>query len=71
LFGNLEVSDIENTEPSHFEKIVARSLRDGTAGEGKGFVLMPSSAPYGRTITAKTMANYETMVRLTHGFSQS
>lgn len=64
LFGNLEIADIENLPPPQFEKVVAQSLRDGTAGEGRGFVLLPSAAPYGRTITPTTMANYETMVRL-------
>ena len=64
LFGNLEIADIENMEPAQFEKVVAQSIEDGTSGEGRGFVLMPSAAPYGRNITSKTMANYETMVRL-------
>ena len=64
LFGNLESSDIENLAPSEFEKIVARSLRDGTTGPGRGFVLMPSAAPYGRIITLQTMTNYETIIRL-------
>jgi hypothetical protein len=64
LFGNLEMADIENTEPGDFEKLVEKALIDGTSGEGKGFVLMPSSAPTGRKITPKMMANYETMVRL-------
>ena len=68
LFGNIEVADIENTEPSRFEKIVEKALKDGTSGSGRGFVLMPSAAPYGRTITPTTMANYETMVRLTTSF---
>lgn len=65
LFGNIEVSDIENLEPKDFEKIVLDALRDGTHGNGRGFVLMPSSCPYGREISARTLANYETMVRLT------
>jgi uroporphyrinogen-III decarboxylase len=64
LFGNLEIADIENSEPGDFEKIVEKALIDGTRGQGKGFVLMPSSAPTGRKITPKMMANYETMVRL-------
>lgn len=67
LFGNLEVSDIENLSPPQFERVVAQSLRDGTAGEGRGFVLLPSAGPYGRTITPTTLANYETMVRLVQG----
>ena len=68
LFGNLEVADIENMEPNEFEKVVEKALKDGTSGEGKGFVLMPSSAPNGRKITHRTMTNYETMVRLATNF---
>jgi hypothetical protein len=69
LFGNLEVADIENMEPVEFEKVVEKTLLDGTSGKGKGFVLMPSSAPNGRTITSRIMANYETMVRLANNFT--
>jgi hypothetical protein len=65
LFGNIEVRDIENMDPPQFEQVVRQSLRDGTAGTGRGFVLMPSAAPYGRRISARTLANYETMIRLT------
>ena len=67
LFGNLEIADIENLPPAAFERVVAQSLREGTAGRGRGFVLMPSSAPFGREITPTSMANYETMVRLVAG----
>ncbi|MHC4890739.1 MAG: uroporphyrinogen decarboxylase family protein [Planctomycetota bacterium] len=69
LFGNLELADIENMEPSEFEKVVEKALKDGTSGRGKGFVLMPSSAPNGRKITHKIMANYETMIRLANKFN--
>jgi uroporphyrinogen-III decarboxylase len=68
LFGNMELRDIENMEPREFEKVVARALLDGTAGEGRGFVLMPSASPCGRTITAQTLANYRTIARLAAGF---
>jgi uroporphyrinogen-III decarboxylase len=64
LFGNLEIADIENMPSARFERVVAASLRDGTAGEGRGFVLMPSAAPYGRSITPLTLTNYQTMVHL-------
>jgi uroporphyrinogen-III decarboxylase len=64
LYGNIEASDIELLPPPEFETRVARALREGTAGEGRGFVLMPSACPYGRHISADVMANYETMVRL-------
>ncbi len=69
LFGNLEMADIENIEPGEFEKIVEKALIDGTSGEGKGFVLMPSSAPTGRKITHRMMTNYETMIRLATRFN--
>jgi len=69
LFGNLEMADVENTEPADFEKIVAKCLADGTAGQGKGFVLMPSSAPYGRKITPNVMKNYQTIIRLATNFT--
>jgi hypothetical protein len=69
LFGNLEIADIENSEPDDFETVVEKALIDGTSGQGKGFVLMPSSAPTGREITPRIMANYETMVRLATRFN--
>jgi hypothetical protein len=64
LFGNIEFAAIENTEPAEFEKLVEKTLKEGTAGEGRGFVLMPSSAPICRKITPRVLANYETMIRL-------
>ena len=67
LFGNIEIRDIENLPPGEFEKVVAKSLADGTAGPGRGFVLMPSACPCGRKIAPQTMANYETMARLAAG----
>lgn len=63
LFGNLEIADVENAEPDQFEKIVRKTLADGTQGDGRGFVLMPSACPYGRTVSTRTLRNYETMIR--------
>jgi len=64
VFGNIESSDLENLPPDAFEEKVVKALAEGTSGQGRGFVLMPSSCPYGRVITPETLANYETMVRL-------
>lgn len=64
LFGNIEASDIENLPEREFELKVRRALEEGTAGAGRGFVLTPSASPYGREITPRTLANYETMIRL-------
>lgn len=64
LMGNIEVSDLENLPTTAFEKKVITALREGAVGKGRGFILHPSACPYGRVITARTMANYETMIRL-------
>ena len=67
LFGNIEAADLENLPAGDFERKVERALREGTAGPGRGFVLMPSACPYGRTVTPETLQNYKTMVRLAKG----
>jgi len=64
LFGNIEISDIENLPPPRFREMALRAVADGTHGEGRGFVLMPTSCPYGRTITSNTMTNYETLAEV-------
>lgn len=61
LFGNIEISEIESMPPAHFRKRAEAAVRDGTEGEGRGFVLMPSSCPCGRTVSATAMRNYETL----------
>jgi len=68
LFGNIEIVDVENTPNNDFKKIVSQALIDGTKGQGRGFVLMPSASPYGRDISKTTMKNYETMVELAENF---
>ncbi|MCF6175702.1 MAG: hypothetical protein L3J71_08040 [Victivallaceae bacterium] len=62
LFGNLEACWIENMEPEKFRSKVRQAIDEGTAGEGRGFVLMPSSSPYGRKLPALAMKNYEIMI---------
>ena len=62
LFGNVEVSDIENLPTAEFERKVDIALDEGTAGEGRGFVLMPSACPCGRRISPLTLRNYEVMI---------
>jgi len=69
LFGNIEIVDVENTPNNDFKKIVSQALIDGTKSQGRGFVLMPSAAPYGRDISKTTMQNYETMVELAENFN--
>lgn len=61
LFGNLEASDLEMLPTAEFREKIRRALREGTAGEGRGFVLMPSSCPYGRELPPLALANYRAM----------
>ncbi len=68
LFGNLEISDIENLPTEEFTGKVKRALDEGTAGDGRGFVLMPSSCPCGRKLSARTMRNYERIIELVEGY---
>lgn len=68
LFGNLEASDLENLATNEFTKKIERAIREGASGRGRGFVLMPSSAPYGRILSAKALANYEKMVEIIEKF---
>lgn len=62
LFGNLEASDLETLPTDQFAEKVKRAIGEGTAGEGRGFVLMPSSCPAGRKLSPLVVRNYETMV---------
>jgi len=71
LFGNIEFAAIENTGPADFEKLLAKTLKDGTEGRGRGFVLMPSSAPICRKITPQVLTNYDTMIRLATNFNSN
>ncbi|MBI3987729.1 MAG: hypothetical protein HY343_12455 [Lentisphaerae bacterium] len=45
-----------------FADKVRKAICEGTAGTGRGFVLMPTSCPYGRVLPAKTLRNYELML---------
>jgi hypothetical protein len=60
LFGNLEASDLENLNESDFRRKVREALTEGPGG--RGFVLMPSSCPYGRVVTAQALRNYQVMI---------
>ena len=62
LFGNIEACDIENMQNDKFCQVVSKSIADGTKGCGRGFVLQPSSSPYGRNIPDFVIRNYEIMV---------
>ncbi len=69
LFGNLEISDIENMPSDKFRQVVRHTIKAGTMGEGRGFVLMPSSSPCTRKIAELTLRNYQIIVEELHNFS--
>jgi len=64
LFGNLESTDIENLPTDQFELKIKIAIEQGTYGEGRGFVLMPSSCPYGRKLPKLALENYRKMVEM-------
>ena len=64
LFGNLEASDLENLPEKEWAGKVRQALDEGTAGKGRGFVLMPSASPYGRVLSPRTMKNYDIMIEI-------
>ncbi len=68
LFGNIEIADIEYMPGDKFREVVKRSIADGTSGDGRGFVLMPSASPYGRNISELALRNYEIMVEEAENF---
>lgn len=68
LFGNLEASDLENLNAKEFRSKIQRALFEGTQGNGRGFVLMASSCPYGRIIPDRVIRNYELMLDMAERF---
>lgn len=64
LFGNLEATDIENLPTDQFARKIKTAIEEGTAGAGRGFVLMPSSCPYGRKLPPLALENYKKMVEM-------
>lgn len=68
LFGNIELSDLENLPPGQFSEKVRAALEQGTQGHGRGLVLMPSASPIGRELSSLTLRNYEIMVEIAESF---
>ena len=69
LFGNLEVADIENLPEAEFAGKIEQALAEGTAGEGRGFVLLASATPYRRKLSGRALRNYEKMVERVEAFA--
>ena len=56
LFGNIELRELECSDRERIDFLVKSAIRD--AGEGSGFVLMPSSAPMNVPLSPKVEENY-------------
>jgi len=61
IFGNIEVNYLENLDRDEFSHCVRTALKEGPVN-GKNFVLMPTSAPYGRNISPRVVQNYRIMI---------
>ncbi len=68
LFGNIECADIENLPTPEFERKIRQAIIEGTAGKGRGFVLMPSASPYGRILGDQALKNYRAMVSIVESY---
>ncbi len=68
IFGNLQASDLESMEQGVFRKKVEQTLAAGTEGTGRGFVLMPTAAPFQRKLPARAIRNFETMLDVVASF---
>lgn len=69
VFGNIEVTDIENLGNDEFGVMVDRTLEVMAEGSGRGCVVMPTACPIGRKLPLETLLNYETLVQKTRDFS--
>ncbi len=67
LFGNLEASDMENLPTDQVAQKIQTAIKEGTEGLGRGFVLLPSSCPYGRKLSLLAVANYRKIVEMVTG----
>jgi hypothetical protein len=62
IFGNIEVNAIELDDEKNFTTLVRTALKEGPNKQGRRFVLMPSSSPFGRHVSKRVVKNYSIMV---------
>ncbi len=56
LFGNIELRELETSDPDRIEHLVRTAIEEGAAGGG--FVLMPTAAPINVPLSPRTEENY-------------
>jgi hypothetical protein len=56
LFGNIELKELEHSDPDRIDQLVRTAVDE--SADGGGFVLMPTAAPISVPLAAKTEGNY-------------
>ena len=68
LFGNMQYRHLETCEPEEIDDLVRRSIDE--AGEGGGFVLMPTAEPVADPLDPRTERNYIQYIESAHKWGQ-
>ena len=56
------MSELATLPTDRFRARAAEAVRDGTAGTGRGFVLMPTACHCSRQVPDRVIANYQALV---------
>lgn len=60
LFGNIELKELETSDPGNIDILVKKAMEE--AKDGGGFVLMPTAAPINVPLTKQTERNFLQMI---------
>jgi uroporphyrinogen-III decarboxylase len=60
LFGNIELKELETSDPKRIDALVKRAMEEGK--EGGGFILMPTASPINVPLSTKMEENYLQMI---------
>ena len=68
LMGNIELRELENSNPERIDQLVRQAMEAAKAGGG--FILMPTAAPINIPLSPRTEANYLQMIDSAHAYGQ-
>ncbi len=68
LIGNMELKELELSDPLRIDELVKGIMDD--AKEGSGFMLMPTAAPINIPLAEKTERNYLQMIESAHKYGK-
>ena len=60
IFGNIQLSLLENGKPEDVSRTVRKCMED--AKKGGGYVIMPTAAPINSPLSKRTEENYLTFI---------